>query len=229
MAKYHGEGSRDSPIVQLSYHEMLADISLTGSDKRWWDYRELFHTPETRYRTLLVVAIALFGQWSGNGPVSYYYPQMLAGAGISSHQTQLLLQGFQNVVGFAGAVFGAVMTDRWGRRKQFLGATGTIVVLFAVVMALNATDVVLVEGTPTARNAAQARAQIAVLFVFGFVFAAGYTPLQALYPVECLRYEARAKGMGFYNFWVNVAGFYNTFVTGIAFSGAGWKYYILFM
>jgi hypothetical protein len=30
-------------------------------------------------------------------------------------------------------------------------------------------------------------------------------------------------------FWVNIAGFYNTFVTGIAFTGAGWKYYFLFV
>lgn len=30
-------------------------------------------------------------------------------------------------------------------------------------------------------------------------------------------------------FWVNIASFYNTFVTGIAFTGAGWKYYFLFV
>ena len=35
--------------------------------------------------------------------------------------------------------------------------------------------------------------------------------------------------MGFYNFWVNIASFYNTFATGIAFTGAGWKYYFLFI
>ena len=35
--------------------------------------------------------------------------------------------------------------------------------------------------------------------------------------------------MGMYNFWVNIAGFYNTFVTGIAFTGAEWKYYFLFI
>lgn len=28
---------------------------------------------------------------------------------------------------------------------------------------------------------------------------------------------------------MNIAGFYNTFVTGIAFTGAGWKYYFLFI
>lgn len=62
MAKYHGEGGRDSPIVQLEYCEMLEDISITGYDKRWWDYRELFNTKETRYRTMLVMAVGLFGQ-----------------------------------------------------------------------------------------------------------------------------------------------------------------------
>jgi MFS family permease len=39
MARYHGEGSRYSPIVMLEYKEMVEDISVTGSDKRWWDYR----------------------------------------------------------------------------------------------------------------------------------------------------------------------------------------------
>lgn len=38
MAKYHGEGDPNSPIVQLEYKEMLEAISQTGSDKRWWDY-----------------------------------------------------------------------------------------------------------------------------------------------------------------------------------------------
>lgn len=28
---------------------------------------------------------------------------------------------------------------------------------------------------------------------------------------------------------LDICGFYNTFVTGIAFSGAGWKYYYLFI
>jgi MFS family permease len=45
MAKFHGEGSRHSPIVMLEYKEMVEDISVTGSDKRWWDYRVRTSTP----------------------------------------------------------------------------------------------------------------------------------------------------------------------------------------
>ncbi|CAI6335746.1 unnamed protein product [Periconia digitata] len=238
MAKYHGEGSRDSPIVQLEYKEMVEDISVTGSDKRWWDYRELFNSREQRYRTMLVLSMGIFGQWSGNGPVSYYYPTILQGAGITDNHTRLLYNGMQNVIGFAGAIFGAVYTDKWGRRPQLLVSTGLIVIIFIIVCALVATNTVngpdgnpiLDENdTPLIKSTGQAKAVIAFIFIFGFVFAAGYTPLQQLYPVECLRYESRAKGMAFYNFWVNIAGFYNTFVTGIAFTGAGWKYYFLFI
>ena len=64
QAKYHGEGDPNSPIVQLENREMIKDISLTGSDKRWWDYRELWDTRESRYRSLLVVSMAFIGQVS---------------------------------------------------------------------------------------------------------------------------------------------------------------------
>jgi hypothetical protein len=57
-------GNRDSPIVQLEFKEMLEDISVTGADKRWWDYRELFSNSEVRYRTMLVMAVGFFGQVS---------------------------------------------------------------------------------------------------------------------------------------------------------------------
>ncbi|KAI9729154.1 MAG: hypothetical protein M1834_007061 [Cirrosporium novae-zelandiae] len=230
MAKYHGEGSADSPIVQLEYREMQEEISMTGSDKRWYDYSELFKSRQARYRTMLVLAISVFGQWSGNGPVSYYYTQMLSGAGITDNHIQLLLQGIQSVISFIGALIGAAYTDKWGRRPQLLIATSIIVVLFAVVTALNATNLTTAsDGTIAAKSSTQANAEIAMIFIFSFVFAAAWTPLQGLYAVEVLPYESRSKGMAFYTFWGNIASFYNTFVTGIAFSGAGWKYYFLFI
>lgn len=96
---------------------------------------------------------------------------MLKGAGITSLNTQLLLQGLQNVCQFIGAITGAIITHRVGGP----------------------------DGEPVAESAITARAQIAMLFIFGFAYSAGWTPNQAMYPVECLRYESRAKGMGMYN------------------------------
>lgn len=59
LAEYHGEGDRNSPIVQLELQEMQQEISKTGSDKRWWDYRELFNTREARYRSMMVIFIGM--------------------------------------------------------------------------------------------------------------------------------------------------------------------------
>lgn len=59
MATYHGDGERDSPIVQLEYREMCEAISKTGSDKRWWDYRELVNSKEVRYRSMLVLFVGM--------------------------------------------------------------------------------------------------------------------------------------------------------------------------
>jgi hypothetical protein len=121
-------------------------------------------------------------------------------------------------------------TDKWGRRPQLLVSTGIIVGIFCIITAINATNVyTAADGTLLAKSSIASKAEIAFIFLFGFVICAGYTPLQSLYPVEVLRYESRAKGMGLYNFWVNIASFYNTFVTGIAFTGAGWKYYFLYI
>jgi hypothetical protein len=49
MAKYHGNNDRNSPIVLFQYREMCEDISKTGSDKRWWDYRELYNSREVGF------------------------------------------------------------------------------------------------------------------------------------------------------------------------------------
>ena len=181
---------------------------------------------------------------------------MVRAAGIPDNRKQLFLQGFQNVVSLFGALTGAVFTDKWGRRPQMMVATSIIACLFIIIMVLNAVNITDhdAEGHAIAKSAAMAKAEIAMIFIFGFVYSCGWTGNQTMYPVECLRYENRAKGMGMYNvsylhfiyspvlhtpwltlvsliiqFLVNVAQFYNTFVTDIAFSKAGWKYYFLFI
>lgn len=120
----------------------------------------------------------------------------------------------QSVLQFGGAIFGAVMTDKFGRRPQLLVSTGIIVVLFAIILALNATNITtLADGTVTAKSSIKANAEIAMIFLFGFVFAVGWTPTQGVYAVEVLPYESRSKGMAIYTVFTNIAGFYNTFVT----------------
>ena len=54
LAKYHGEGDRHSPVVQVEFEEMREHIGTVSSDKIWWDYRDLVNTRTARYRLGLV-------------------------------------------------------------------------------------------------------------------------------------------------------------------------------
>lgn len=78
MAKYHGNGNADSPIVQLQLREITEDFAQTSNDNPWWDFRELVNTRAARYRLAMVIAMAFFGQWSGNNVVSYFMPVMVS-------------------------------------------------------------------------------------------------------------------------------------------------------
>ena len=70
---------------------------------------------------------------------------------------------------------------------------------------------------------------IAFIFLFNAVFAFGITPLQALYPVEVLSFEMRAKGMAFSNLSLTTAMLINQFAYPIALKNIQWKLYIVFV
>ena len=39
LIKYHGNGDPNNPVVKLQIEEFKQNISLDGSDKRWWDFK----------------------------------------------------------------------------------------------------------------------------------------------------------------------------------------------
>lgn len=51
----------------------------------------------------------------------------------------------------------------------------------------------------------------------------GWTPLQALYPTECLPFEVRAKGLALVGWATNVVSLINTFGLPSALAKLGWK------
>jgi hypothetical protein len=72
LAKYHGDGDENSPIVQLEYNEIREQMTLFRDENPWWDFRELVNTRAARYRFYMVIGMSFFGQWSGNNVVSYF-------------------------------------------------------------------------------------------------------------------------------------------------------------
>lgn len=105
-----------------------------------------------------------------------------------------------------GSISGALFVEKIGRRRVLLTGNTIFIILWAVIAML-----CLWYTQEKYSNIYGARAAVVFINIFCVTYSFCYTPLQILYPVECLSYEVRAKGMGVYNLWVNIAGFFNTY------------------
>lgn len=192
-------------------------------DKRWWDYRALFRTRASRYRIACNCVFAIFAQWAGNGVLSYFLPAVLTTAGYTNGITQANINLGYAAFQFVFALIGAAFVERIGRRPLFLfSMAGCCIVWIGMTVATSAFSA---SGNT---NASAAKATVACIFLFGAVFSVGLTPLQALYPVEVLNFEMRAKGMAFSSLAVNAGGLLNQFAWPISLARIGWHTYIVF-
>ncbi|KAH7349831.1 lactose permease [Plectosphaerella cucumerina] len=220
MAKYHGEGDANAPVVQLQYREIVEDNALSRDENPWWDYRELFNTRAARYRLFMVVAMAFIGQWSGNNVVSYFMPVMIKEAGIDNPDTQLLLNAINPIFSMLAAIFGASLLDRLGRRKMMLaGLTGSLA-CYCMLTAFTA---------ETAKTPNLSYGVIVSIYLFGIFFAWGFTPLQTLYSVECLENRTRARGSALSFLFLNIAIIVNTYGISVGMEAIGWKLYLVYI
>jgi len=220
LAKYHGDGDIHAPIVELQIREITEDLGHIHDGNPWWNFKELANTRAARYRLSMVIAMAFFGQWSGNNVVSYFMPEMISNAGIKSTNKQLLINAINPIFSMLAAVYGATLLDRIGRRKMLMG--GLIGGLFAYVLLTAFTAAS--EQHPTL-----AYGTIVSIYLFGICFAWGWTPLQTLYAVECLENRTRAKGSGLNFLFLNIAMVVNTYGISVGIETIGWKLYLVYI
>lgn len=217
--KYHGDGNADSLVVRVELEEMSAVIRIDASDKRFWDWRELFNTRAARYRTLLVTCVAWFSELD-LPPTSYYLPLMAKTAGITSVQTQLLLNALQTPIMMAAALGGLRFVDRWGRRPLLMASSTGMTISVAIITACTANQ----QGEP-----AVGAMGIAFIYVFLVVFAFAWTPMQSLYPSEVLTFATRAKGLAYRGLMGNLVSVINTYAPPVAIANSGWRFYLLYV
>lgn len=79
----------------------------------------------------IIIAIAFFSQWSGNGLVSYYLNKVLNGIGIKDTETQTLINGILQIYNYITAIVGALVVDKAGRRTLFLTSTAGMTICFS--------------------------------------------------------------------------------------------------
>jgi hypothetical protein len=151
----------------------------------------------------IIVAIAVFSQWSGNGLISYYSHLVFESVGITSPRTQAALNGGLAMWNFACAMTGAMLIDKLGagppsplggphsrapgRRTLFLISNVGMLLAFCFWTV----TVALVQKYG---HQAAAKATMPAIFLFYAFYDIAYSPLLIAYGLEILPFHLRAKG-----------------------------------
>src|SRR5258705_389787 len=112
------------------------------------------------------------------------------------------------------------------RRKALVFGTFACAVMLAINGALSAK---WAHEDPNHHNLAVGKGAVAAYFFFNIIYSFAYTPLQALYPVECLQTNSRAKGMSMLGVVVSAVSFINTYAGPIALANIKYNYVFIFV
>ncbi|TPX14675.1 uncharacterized protein E0L32_005070 [Thyridium curvatum] len=221
LARNHGGGDREHPLVRAEYWEMTEALA-AEREMEGQGLGLFFVSPANRKRLAILVTLAVFGQWSGNGLVSYYLTKILTSIGISGQHDQTQLLGTIQTVNYATSLCAAVLSTKIGRRPMFIGGG---VAMLLTLAALTASIASYVQTGSTAAS----RSALAFIFIYYTAFNVCLNPLLFLYPTETLPFRLRAMGLSILVFSTKAASFFNQFVNPIGMDALGWKYYLVYV
>lgn len=221
LVKHHGDGDPNDSLALAQFHEMKVALQL---EKQVQDTgpKLFLKTPANRKRLLILVTLAVAGQWSGNGLVSYYLTRIFSSSGITSQREQTLLNGVISTVNYATALMAAGLSTKLGRRWIFVGGGVAMWLTFSSLTASIA--VYNIKGTMASSQAA-----LAFIFIYYAAFNLCLNPLLFLYPTEILPFRLRAMGLSILVLVNKAASFLNQFVNPIGMESLSWKYYLFYV
>ncbi|RDB26139.1 Lactose permease [Hypsizygus marmoreus] len=222
LAKYHANGGDErDPLVVFEIAQIRHAIRLEEEISKSTSFRSLFASPGNRKRMRLIIAIAVFSQWSGNGLVSYYINLVLEGVGIKNTKTKAVINGGLQIFNFVVALAASLLVDWAGRRKLFIVSNAGMLVAFGCWTITNALYI-------NFNNTTAAKATIPLIFIFYLFYDMAYTPMLVAYTLEILPYRIRAKGFAFMNLTVMLTIAFNQFINPVAIDAIGWWYYLVY-
>jgi len=221
LAYYHARGDQQDALVQYEYREIKEALAIDAEIAKTVGWTTLFKGVGNLKRMRIIIALAFFSQWSGNGLVSYYLNLVFRTVGITSELEQNLLNGILQIYNLAVALIASTLVDRVGRRLLFLTSNVGMLLFFTLQTICSA--MYALHGNVAAGNAV-----IAFIFLYYGAYDIAYTPLIVTYTVEILPYNLRAKGFTVFNFAISLSLIFNQYVNPIALGNLGWKYYIFY-
>ncbi|KAJ7066971.1 hypothetical protein C8F01DRAFT_1119786 [Mycena amicta] len=221
LMKYHANNcSEPHPLVQFELAQIRHALRLQEEMERG-SYWTLFTTPGNRKRMRIIIGIAIFSQWSGNGLVSYYINLVLQGVGINGTQTKAGINAGLQVFNFSVAVAASFLVDYMGRRTLFLISNAGMLFAFALWTISEAIF-------NSMHKTAAAKATIPIIFIFYFFYSLAYTPMLVAYTLEILPLKRGLRDSGT-NLTVFLASAFNQFVNPWALNAIGWLYYLVYL
>ena len=147
---------RNDPLVQYEFEEIKAAIGVERSvvsNVGWSAFLKRGNLKRLR----IIVAIAFFSQWSGNGLVSYYLNKVFDSIGITNPTVQLLINGILQIWNLFVAITASFLVDRIGRRLLFLSSCIGMLIFFTLQTVCSALF---------AEHGSQAAAHAVIAFIF---------------------------------------------------------------
>jgi len=213
---------RENPLVTYQIEEIKNAISTEKKGTETVGYKSLFKTVGHRRRLRVIIALAFFSQWSGNGLISVYQNKVFDAVGIVGTGTQLLINGILQLWNLGIALVASSLVERVGRRKLFIYSC------VGMLLAWTAQTVCFAEFSEYG-SAQAAHAFIAFIFLFYAAYDIAFTPLIVSYTVEILPYAVRAKGFNIFSFTISLSSILNQYINPIALTRIGWKYYLFYL
>ncbi len=221
LVKHHGEGDPNHPMPIAEYHEMCEALR-QEKEVSHRGLRLFMETPANRKRLFILVSLAVFGQWSGTGLISYYFTKILTSIGITGQQEQTRLNGIVTTVNYITSIMAVIFATKVGRRVLFVG--GGIFMWLSAIGFTTAIAVYTEHGT-----VASSRASLALVFIYNTAYNFCLIPTLYLYSTEILPYRLRAMGLSISVFSTKASLFFNQFVNPIGMTSLGWKYYLVYV
>ncbi|EWY80948.1 hypothetical protein FOYG_15241 [Fusarium oxysporum NRRL 32931] len=222
LTKLHAGGQENSPLVEFEITEIENALALERSQESSASWVTLVKTAPMRRRTLIAAILGFFSQWNGIGVVTYYLSLVLNTIGITAAKDQVLINGLLQLFNFAAAVFaGALMVDRFGRRRLFLVATSGLCLSYVAWTALTSYFI-------RSHDEAAGRTVVAFIFIAFFFYDVAWTPLPQAYTIEIFPFLTRSRGLTTALTSSYIGLISAQLINPVGLASLGWRYYIVF-
>ncbi|KAI5918661.1 putative MFS sugar transporter [Camillea tinctor] len=214
-----GESSLE---VEQEFAEIIAGIQEEERATEGLTWKECL-LPANRFRFIIVIALQIGVQLTGNTSLAYYAPQVFTAVGAGDQS--LLISGFFGVVKVVSCLFFLLfLVERIGRRGSLLGGAFLMGAYMLIIACLTATHPPRIGQSLTSTGAAS----IAMIYLEAMSYNISWGPVPWLYMSEIFPSRIREAGVAVGTATQWLFNFVFSQITPHAINNIGWRTFLMF-